>query len=81
MSAGLPEHYREALLLSEFEGLTQAEMARRAEISLSGAKSRVQRGRRMLGDRLITCCRVESDAAGRVSDYDTGAVTDVAVKV
>ena len=40
----LPSQYKEAVMLSEIEGLTQAEVAERQEISLSGAKSRVQRG-------------------------------------
>ncbi len=44
----LPEPYREALLLTEYVGLTQRELAARAGISLSGAKSRVQRAREKL---------------------------------
>ena len=45
MLYSLPEPYRDALVLTEFEGLTQKELAERLGISLSGAKSRVQRGR------------------------------------
>ena len=45
MVEGLPEPYREALLLTEYGGLTQQELAARVGISLSGAKSRVQRAR------------------------------------
>lgn len=60
--AGLPEPYREAIALTEYEGLTQAEAARRVNISVPGMKSRVQRARRQLGDLLMTCCRVELDA-------------------
>ena len=41
----LPEPYRKALVMTAFEGLTQDDLARRLGISLSAAKSRVQRGR------------------------------------
>lgn len=66
---GLPEKYRQALLLTEFEGLTQKEMAARLGLSLSGAKSRVQRGREMLRQQLLDCCHFELDRRGRVIDY------------
>jgi len=56
---GLPETYREALVLTEFEGLTQEELAKRLGISVSGAKSRVQRGRELLKERLLETCHRE----------------------
>lgn len=65
----LPAQYREALLLTEFEGLTQQELADRLGISLSGAKSRVQRARRLLKDLLMQCCHIEFDRYGTVLDY------------
>lgn len=65
----LPETYREPLLLADFEGLTQREVAGRLGLSLSGAKSRVQRARALLGERLARCCEVELDAAGKVIDF------------
>ncbi len=65
----LPETYRQALLLTEYEGLNQAELAQRLGISLSGAKSRVQRARHKLRDLLLTCCHFELDRRGRVIDY------------
>ena len=52
----LSEPYRDALVLTEFEGLTQEELAKRLGISLSGAKSRVQRGREQLKERLLDYC-------------------------
>jgi RNA polymerase sigma-70 factor (ECF subfamily) len=69
MIAGLPPAYREALLATEYDGLTQQEYARRAGISLSGAKSRVQRARGMLRDRLLACCHFEIDRRGGILDY------------
>ncbi len=69
MVEDLPEPYREALLLVEYEGLTQQELAERAGLSLPGAKSRVQRARKMLRDALLTCCHFEFDRRGTVIDY------------
>ena len=55
----LPEPDRTAVLLADFEGRTQQEVADRLGLSLSGAKSRVQRARVRLGDALRACCEVE----------------------
>lgn len=54
----LPGTYRDALRLSELDGLPQREVAQRLGLSLSGAKSRVQRGREQLRRLVETCCRV-----------------------
>lgn len=59
----LPEPYREAILLTQFEGLTQKELAQRLGISLSGAKSRVQRGRDRLKELLLDYCNREFSGA------------------
>ena len=67
--AGLPGPYREALLLTEYGGLTQQELADRAGISLSGAKSRVQRAREKVKTVLLECCHFEFDRRGRIVDY------------
>lgn len=66
----LPDHYRSAITLSEIQGLTQQQTADQLGISLSGAKSRVQRGRRMLEDRLLDCCRIEVDGRGSIAAYE-----------
>jgi RNA polymerase sigma-70 factor (ECF subfamily) len=65
----LPPIYREALTLTEVEGLTQAEAAARVSLSPSGMKSRVQRARRQLKRLLIDCCEVELDRRRRVTNY------------
>ena len=62
--ADLPETYRTALILSEIEGLPQREVAEQLNISLSGAKSRVQRGREKLHQRLLACCNIETGRIG-----------------
>jgi RNA polymerase sigma-70 factor (ECF subfamily) len=68
MIYSLPEPYREALVLTEFEGLTQQQLADRLGLSLSGAKSRVQRGREQLKQMLHECCTFEFDRRGKVID-------------
>jgi len=66
----LPDGYREAVQLSEIEGLPQQEVADRLGLSLSGAKSRIQRGRTMLKEVLDQCCHFEFDRRGNMVDYD-----------
>jgi RNA polymerase sigma-70 factor (ECF subfamily) len=67
----LPEPYRAAMKMADFDGLSQQEIADRAGISLSGAKSRVQRARQMLREMILDCCNVERDARGGVVDFET----------
>ena len=65
----LPSPYREALQLTEIEGLTMREAAEREDVSVSGMKSRVQRGRRLLRELFEACCEIALDARGRVVEY------------
>ncbi len=69
MLFALPDHYREALVLTEFQGFTQKELAEKLGISLSGAKSRVQRARAILKEELLQCCHFEFDRFGKIVDY------------
>ena len=55
MVLSLPAKDRQALILTEYQGLTQKELAERLGISLSGAKSRVQRARAKLTDLYVAC--------------------------
>lgn len=70
MIYSLPEPYREAVVLTELNGLTQPALAARLGISLSGAKSRVQRGRAQLRRMLDECCTFEFDRRGKVIDCE-----------
>jgi RNA polymerase sigma-70 factor (ECF subfamily) len=63
---------RQALLLTEVDGLTQRELATRLGLSLPGAKSRVQRARHKLRQAFVDCCRVEFDRRGGVAAYQPG---------
>jgi RNA polymerase sigma-70 factor (ECF subfamily) len=69
MIDSLPEKYRQALVLTEFEGLSQKTMAETLGISFSGAKSRVQRARQQIKEQLLNCCHLEFDRLGHVVDY------------
>jgi len=68
--AALKAPYREALTLTELQGLTQQAAAERLGISLSGMKSRVQRGREKLRGVLEDCCRIALDPRGRVLECE-----------
>lgn len=69
MIESLPGKYRETLQMTEYEGLTQKKAAEKLGISLSGAKSRVQRARAMLKDLLTRCCHFEFDRFGTITDF------------
>ena len=58
--------YRQAVVLADAEGLGQQAIAERLGMSLSGVKSRVQRGRAKLRGMLLDCCRIETDRRGNV---------------
>ena len=65
----LEPKYKEALLLTDFNEIKQADAAERIGISVSGMKSRVQRGRTKLKEELLACCAIEKDRFGKVIDY------------
>jgi RNA polymerase sigma-70 factor (ECF subfamily) len=75
MIDNLPEHYRDALIMSEIEGKPQKEVAEKHGLSLSGAKTRIQRGRAKVKDLLTQCCTFEFDRQGRVIDYRSNGTT------
>lgn len=62
----LPDNYRDALLITEFQDMSQKDLAQKLNISYSGAKSRVQRGKEKLKELLIQCCDYKSDAYGNI---------------
>jgi RNA polymerase sigma-70 factor, ECF subfamily len=64
--AALRPPYREALRLTELEGLTQQQAADVLGISLSAMKSRVQRGREQLRKALEGCCQIALDTRGKL---------------
>ena len=69
MLESLPEKYRQALRLTELEGMKQRELASELGLSLSAAKMRVRRGREKLKAALLDCCHFELDRRGNILDY------------
>jgi len=68
--AALPPRYREAIELVELENRPRDEVARSLELTPSGLKSRIQRGREHLRAMLITCCEIELGRRGGLSAYE-----------
>lgn len=66
MMATLPGKYRDALELAELKNVSQLELAKALNISYSGAKSRVQRARQMLKDKMEAAYLIKFDAYGNV---------------
>lgn len=73
MVARLAEPYRSAIEITSMQGVTQADAARRAGVSVSGMKSRVQRAREQLKEMLLRCCQVDVDRRRGVADYSPRA--------
>lgn len=67
--AQLPSPYREAITLVELEGRTAKEAAEMVGVSVSGMKSRVQRGRARLRELFDRCCEIAIDARGKPTDF------------
>lgn len=66
----LPDKYQVALTKTEFENISQKELAEQLDISYSGAKSRVQRGKEKLKELILTCCNFPSDRYGNLMDIE-----------
>ena len=73
----LPSPYREAVTLTELEGLTQREAAEMLGISCSGLKSRVQRGREKIRYMFDECCQISVDSRGRVMECEPRELEEV----
>jgi RNA polymerase sigma-70 factor (ECF subfamily) len=67
--ARLPAIYRDALRLTDLDGLTQAAAATQTGLSTSGMKTRVQRARAQLKTLLAHCCEIELDRRGGIIGY------------
>ena len=69
---------REAIMLCDMQGMTQNAYARLHGISLSAAKSRVQRARLRLRTRLAEACQVRFDEAGKICCFTPRAALESA---
>lgn len=62
----LPPKYREALILTDLNGLSQKQLAEKLNISYPGARSIIQRGRQMLKEAILKCCDYRFDKFGNI---------------
>lgn len=75
--ARLASPYREAVTLTELEGLTQKDAAQMLGVSLAAVKSQVLRGRAKIRDMFEECCRISVDCRGRVTECVPRALDEV----
>lgn len=66
----LPAEQAEALRLVDMSAVKQHQAAQAVGVSLSGMKSRVQRGRSALRALVDVCCKIRRDVRGAVMDMD-----------
>ena len=66
----LPEKYRESVELSEISGFKQKDVADKLDISLPAAKSRILRGKEMIKQHFIDCCKFKLDENGKLVGGD-----------
>jgi len=60
---------RDAITQCDLQGMAQADFALAQGLSLSAAKSRLQRARQRLRERMTLACQVQLDESGQVSDF------------
>lgn len=65
----LSDEDRDAITQCDLQGVPQAAFAEARGLSLSAAKSRLQRARLRLKARMTQTCRVQLDATGHVADF------------
>ncbi|MEY4547078.1 MAG: hypothetical protein RL685_3273 [Pseudomonadota bacterium] len=75
--ARLPAAYREAVTLTELQGLTQKDAAEMLGLTLSAMKSRTLRGREKIRGMFEECCRISVDCRGRVTGCEPRALDEI----
>jgi RNA polymerase sigma-70 factor (ECF subfamily) len=65
----LADEDREAINLCDLQGMPQADFAKLKGLTLSGAKSRLQRARLRMKQQLTLVCQVQTDPEGHVLDF------------
>jgi RNA polymerase sigma-70 factor, ECF subfamily len=65
----LPAIYRDALIMSDIDGLGLKQIAKRDGLTVSAVKSRVRRGRLMLEAMVRDCCTLEFSSRGEIMDF------------
>ena len=62
----LPEKYAVPLQLSDLEDMKQAEVSKKLNLSLTATKSRIQRARKLLKEKIIECSKMETNSSGNL---------------
>jgi RNA polymerase sigma-70 factor (ECF subfamily) len=65
----LPEKYAIPLKMADIEGLKQQEIANKLGLSLTGAKSRIQRARKLLKEEIHTCFHTKECSSAGLTDF------------
>lgn len=73
MIESLPAIYRNALIVTELEGMKLKDYAEKTGISLSNAKIRVQRAKEKLKEIIMQCCSYDFDKYGNIIDCKEAA--------
>lgn len=60
---------RQAIELCDLGGMSQADYATQVGLKLSAAKSRLQRARQRLHERMTVACQVKVDITGHIEDF------------
>ena len=76
----LPEKYRKAVEATDLKGASQKAHAEELGLPTSTVKSRVQRGRKMLGNLFHECCSYELDARGNIMVIRPGQIVAKLIK-
>ncbi|MDX1544535.1 MAG: sigma-70 family RNA polymerase sigma factor [Christiangramia sp.] len=66
----LPSKYSEPLKLADIRGFKQQEVAEKLDLSLTATKSRIQRGRQMLKEKIMECVHIEVDGQGNLMAFN-----------
>ena len=74
----LPPDQAAAVELVDLEGVSQVEAARAVGLSVSGMKSRVQRGRQAVRNAITACCHLQLDVRGEVQEFESRSGADCA---
>lgn len=65
----LPEKYAHPLKLADIKKQKQDDIATELGLSLTATKSRIQRARKMLKDKIQECCLLELNDKGQLEDF------------
>jgi RNA polymerase sigma-70 factor (ECF subfamily) len=65
----LPTNYSEPLRLEMLSGWKQDEIASKLNIGHGTLRTRLTRAKKMLKEKILECAELETDSAGRISDF------------